>query len=145
MLQQLKDIGERALTTFVITFISLFGLSGAITMTATTAAAVGGLAAALSLIKNALTGVIAASNGGTWWQDMLERTMWTFIQVWIGLIVVNGTIAFSQWKITAIAAIPAALDVIKSVLASRVGDPDTAAFLRNPAVSYTPQHGTSTI
>lgn len=114
--------------TFIVAFIGLLPVSGAIDFTTAQVALAGGVAAALSLIKNLISQIAGTDTGATWWQDMLMRTLWTYVQTWIGVVVVNGTVDFHSFGPAAIACIPAALTVIKSYLASKVGDPDTAGF-----------------
>ena len=65
---------------------------------------------------------------------MLLRVMGTYVQTWIGLVVVIGadgtnTVDFTQMKPALLAAIPAALGVLKGYIASKFGDPSTAGFL----------------
>ena len=130
-----KDLGERVVVTFVLTFCGLIMVAGpALDLGAAQVALIGGLAAVLSLVKNLITELAGASNGATWWQDMLLRVMGTYVQAWIALVVVvsadgASTIDFSQFQPAALAAIPAALGVLKGWLASKFGDPNTAGFL----------------
>lgn len=124
-----KDLAERVVTTFLLTFIGLLATATVLDADSLQVAAISGVAAVLSLIKNIVTELAGASNGGTWWQDALLRTLWTYIQVYIGIVVVNGTLDIESLKPAAIAAIPAALGVLKGFLASRLTDPTTAGFL----------------
>jgi hypothetical protein len=132
-----KDIGERVVSTFVLTFAGLIMVAGpTLSLSASQVALMGAVAAVLSLVKNIITELAGASNGATWWQDMLLRVMGTYVQAWIALVVVvaadgSSTIDLSQFKPAALAAIPAALGVLKGYLASKFGDPDTAGFLTN--------------
>lgn len=130
-----KDLGERVVATFVLAFCGLIMVAGpSLDLGAAQVALIGGLAAVLSLVKNLITELAGASNGATWWQDMLLRVMGTYVQTWIALVVIvaadgSSTLDFSQFKPAALAAIPAALGVLKGYLASKFGDPDTAGFL----------------
>lgn len=129
-----KDLGERVVATFVLTFCGLIMVAGpTLDLDAAQVAFIGGVAAVLSLVKNLITELAGASNGATWWQDMLLRVMGTYVQAWIALVVVvsadGSTIDFTQFKPAALAAIPAALGVLKGYLASKFGDPNTAGFL----------------
>lgn len=130
-----KDLAERVVATFVLTFCGLIMVAGpALSLDGAQVALIGGIAAALSLVKNIITEIAGASNGLTWWQDMLLRVMSTYVQVWISLVVVvsadgTSTIDFTQLKPALIAALPAALGVLKGYIASKFGDPNTAGFL----------------
>lgn len=132
-----KDLGERLLTTFVLAFCGLIVLAGQANLTTAQVALVGALAAVLSLIKNLITTFADASNGATWWQDMALRVMGTYVQTWIGLVLVLApdgsatSIDFTQAQPALLAAIPAALGVLKGYVASKFGDPATAGFFSN--------------
>lgn len=55
----------------------------------------------------------------TFFYDLAERAISTYIQTLIGLLIVSGVTDFTAVKAAAIASIPAALSVVKSVLAER--------------------------
>lgn len=62
--------------------------------------------------------------------DLVERTASTYVEVLIGLLIASKvTLDISVLKTSAIAAIPAALAVLKGALAKKVGDSDTAAVV----------------
>ncbi len=60
--------------------------------------------------------------------DIAERTFWTYVQSFIGLLLASSVIDITTLKAAGVSAIPAALAVIKGFAASRVGD-NTAAAL----------------
>ena len=65
-------------------------------------------------------------------KSLIERTLWTIAQAAIGVLVVvtqNGSIPNQAWYAVPIAGAVAAL---KSFVASKVGDPNTAAFDKAP-------------
>jgi len=132
-----KDLGERLLTTFVLAFCGLIVLAGRADLTTAQVALVGALAAVLSLLKNLIATFAGASNGATWWQDMLLRVVSTYVQTWIGLVLVLGSdgtatgVDFTQAQPALLAALPAALGVLKGYVASKFGDPSTAGFFSN--------------
>ena len=71
----------------------------------------------------------------TFLRDTLERTVATYLEALLGLIIANGAglVTLDGVKSAAIAAIPAALAVLKSILASRVPNTVSAASLaKNP-------------
>lgn len=51
--------------------------------------------------------------------DLLERAVATYVQALIGLLIVSGVTDLAAVQSAAIAAIPAALSVIKSYIAER--------------------------
>ena len=55
----------------------------------------------------------------TFYRDLIERAASTYIQTLIGLLLVSGVTDLAVVQTAAIAAIPAALSVIKSALAER--------------------------
>lgn len=61
--------------------------------------------------------------------DLLERTVATYVEVVIGLLLVAGPLDLDKIEVSLVAAIPAALAVVKSALASRVGNKGDASLL----------------
>lgn len=78
---------------------------------------------------------------GKFFLDLLERAVFTYVETLLGLLIVVGTdtLDVSKAKVAAIAAIPAALSVVKSGLSSMVGTPGTASAL--PKGAEPPQGG----
>lgn len=66
--------------------------------------------------------------------DLAERVISTYLASLIGLLLADGfdLTSISALRAAAIAALPAALSVIKGVLATGIGDPNTAAILPRP-------------
>lgn len=60
--------------------------------------------------------------------DILERTLWTYVQAFLGMLLASSVLDVSTLKLAAVAALPAALAVVKGFAASRIGDPETAAI-----------------
>jgi|SRR5882724_6620003 len=123
MLAKLKDVAERVLSTFLSTVVGLFvamvianGIQG-VNLDAAEVWAVAGVAAALSVLKNAITELLGIANGGKSWQDAAERVLFTYAQVFLGLMLINGTVDFGNWKNALLSAFPAAFNVLKTVLA----------------------------
>lgn len=63
--------------------------------------------------------------------DMLERAIATYAVAFLGLLLADGVdlTSVSVLKAAAIAALPAGLTVVKSFLASFIGDTSSAALL----------------
>ncbi|GAA1919883.1 peptidoglycan-binding protein [Streptantibioticus ferralitis] len=75
--------------------------------------------------------------------DIAERTLATYLQTLLGLVIASGTtdlLSLSAWQAAAVSAIPAGLSVLKSSLGTVIGRQGTASWLplkRDPA---TPAH-----
>jgi hypothetical protein len=71
------------------------------------------------------------------WIDLLERTLRTYLQAFLGLVVasgfaVDGVVDLSLLTKAGIAAIPAGIAVLMSGLARFKGDPATASLVDAP-------------
>jgi hypothetical protein len=62
------------------------------------------------------------------YRDVLERAAWTAAQVFLATWVVTD---IQTLQTAAVAAVAAGISVIKSYLASKVGDPDSASVLKD--------------
>lgn len=65
------------------------------------------------------------------YRDLTERTIATYIQTFLGLLIASWTDAVdvSTLRSAAVAAIPAGLAVIKGFAARKVGTVDSASFV----------------
>ncbi len=61
--------------------------------------------------------------------DLAERVVATYIQSFLGLLLVADAIDIGAVKAALVAAAPAALAVVKGVLAKRLGDPESASVV----------------
>ena len=62
--------------------------------------------------------------------DLFERALATYVQAFIGFLVAGATeVNLSVIESAGLAAIPMALSVVKSMIASQVGDPATASLV----------------
>ncbi|MFB7470490.1 holin [Kitasatospora sp. NPDC056184] len=63
--------------------------------------------------------------------DLTERTAATYASAFLGLLLADtfDLTSIGALKAAAVAALPAALSVLKGALATRVGDPASAALL----------------
>ncbi|MFJ3793911.1 holin [Kitasatospora sp. NPDC090091] len=63
--------------------------------------------------------------------DLAERTLATYVVTLLGLLTASGfdLTDLGAMRAAAIAAIPAALSLVKGALATLVGDPNSAALL----------------
>jgi hypothetical protein len=71
------------------------------------------------------------------WVDAVERVVATYVEVFLGLIIGSAFVdsgKLNMGAITAagIAALPAALSLVKALVASRLGDPETASLVDAP-------------
>lgn len=64
-----------------------------------------------------------------WLIDTAERTAATFCEVFVAGLVAGGTLDLSTARSAALAAVAAALAVIKSALATRSGSSDSASLV----------------
>lgn len=70
-----------------------------------------------------------------WLRDTAERTLATYVEAFLGFLIAAVAITDlsslqAAGSAALFAAIPAALAVLKSAIAKRVGDPDSAALLK---------------
>ena len=71
----------------------------------------------------------------TWLRDTIERVVFTYLEALTGLLIANGTglVDVNGAKAAAVAAIPAALAVLKAALASKVsGTVSAASIAKDP-------------
>ncbi len=63
--------------------------------------------------------------------DVAERAFWTFLQAFLGVLLAGDMLDLSSGTLraAAIAGFAALLSLVKSVAATHVGDPGTAAVL----------------
>jgi hypothetical protein len=69
--------------------------------------------------------------GGRVYLDIAERALWTFLQAFIGVLIAGDMVDLSSGTLRAgaIAGVAAVLALVKSVAATRIGDPGSAATL----------------
>jgi hypothetical protein len=65
--------------------------------------------------------------------DLADRTFWTYVQTASGLVMADqfNWLSLDSWQAAAVAAVPAALAVVKGGIAKFVNDPETATFLKS--------------
>lgn len=70
-----------------------------------------------------------------WTADMLERTIATYVQTFVGLLIARPTfdVDWSTLKCLAVASLPAALAVVKAALVARVPAISPASVAPDPA------------
>lgn len=61
-------------------------------------------------------------------KDIIERTFWTAVQAFLAVFVITDV---SSLKSAGVAAAAAVIAAIKGLAASKVGDPESAAFLKS--------------
>ena len=64
-----------------------------------------------------------------WLRDTAERVISTYVQVLIGLLIVADAIDITVAKAAAVAALPAALAVLKAAVATRFDTNSPAGFV----------------
>lgn len=65
-----------------------------------------------------------------WAKSMAERAASTYVQAFLGLLIASPGINIDAIEAALIAAIPAALSVVKSSIAAFVGDKGTASLVK---------------
>ena len=118
---------EKVVLTYLEAFGALFVTSSTLGISTATAAAVAALPAALTVVANGIPQVSVNLPFGV---DLVFRTLRTYVVTFIGVLVAVPvfTLTVSSLRSAAIAAIPAALTVVKGLIARRIGA-DTAALL----------------
>ncbi|MFF4752644.1 hypothetical protein [Streptomyces sp. NPDC001270] len=61
--------------------------------------------------------------------DLAERTVATYLEAFLGLLLASSVVDLSTAKAAAVAAIPAGLAVVKGALSSLIGSSSSAAAL----------------
>ena len=72
-------------------------------------------------------------------RDLVERVLATYVQTFLGLLLasgfaVDGVVDLSLVVKAAVAAIPAALSLVKGIVARAVGDKESASLAGVPSV-----------
>lgn len=61
-------------------------------------------------------------------KDILERALWTAIQAFVAVYTVGGV---DELKSAGTAAVAAGISVIKGFVATKIGDPESAATIKS--------------
>lgn len=64
-----------------------------------------------------------------YWADLGERAAWTFLQAALAVFTVTG--GKDGMKAAAIAGVAAVLSMLKSLAASKIGNPDSASTVKS--------------
>lgn len=65
-----------------------------------------------------------------WAKGMAERAVATYVQTFLGLVIASPGLNIDAVEAALVAAIPAALSVVKSSIAAFVGDKGTASMVK---------------
>lgn len=135
-MKQLALAAEKIGTTYVEAVITLLLLGNIYDTGSVNVALVAAVPAGLT----AMLAFIPQPNGLPFYLDVLYRTGRTYAVTFIGFLVAMPVFAFdmAQWKAFAIAAVPAALTILKSALASKVGVTKAASVVDNPSAAILP-------
>lgn len=129
LLDRLKDMAERAVATFAEQFLGLLVLTGVGSIAGVQTAAAAGVATGLIVVKNVVTSLSNSTNSSNIYADVLLRTFFTYAAGFLGLVLTNGGVDYSNAKMAAVAAVPAALAVVKGFIGQFLGNRNTAAWL----------------
>lgn len=69
--------------------------------------------------------------------DLLERVAWTFVQGFLAFWIVTGDV---DWTTLSAAIIAGVISAAKAVLATQIGDKNSAATLPSPPDYAVPEH-----
>lgn len=128
----LLDLAERAATTYVEALLGFVLLASVLDVSALKAAAIAALPALFSVVKAAVYEFLKVRPRRSFAMDLLERTVGTYVVTFLGLVAVNpGEVA--TYRLAVVAALPAALAVVKGALAGRVGSPTNASLVELPS------------
>jgi len=119
---------EKVIATFVQAFVAGLIVGPAIDISTAQAAALAAIPAGLTVVANGLPLVPV---GLPFYVDLLLRTIRTFASSFLGFLIALPVFSLDYGVLQAAvaASIPAVLTVVKSGLASKVGDHETAALL----------------
>lgn len=122
---------EKTVATYVQVFIGLLLMSeysDVIRIDAGKAAAIAAIPAALTVVAN---GLPAVPIGLAFVPDLVFRTIRTYVASFLGLLLAVPVFNLSVDALQAamLGAVPAALAVVKGLVATHFGSPDTAALL----------------
>lgn len=122
----LADLAERAGWTAAQTFLAFLAASDALDVPTVQLAATAALAGFFAVVKFAATDWLRnGKRSGNWWVDMAERTGATFVEVFLAAVLVSpGELA--AYQSAYVAALAAAVAIIKSGVAQRVGKPSAS-------------------
>lgn len=122
----LADLAERAGWTALQTFLAFLAASEALDVPTVQLALTAALAAFFAVVKFAVTDWLRnGRRNANWWVDMAERTGATFLEVFLAAVIVApGELA--TYQNAYVAALAAAVAIIKSSVAQKVGKPSAS-------------------
>ena len=59
--------------------------------------------------------------------DIIERALWTAVQAFFAYVAVSGINSAKDWQAGAIAGVGAGFSVVKGIIATRIGNTDSAS------------------
>lgn len=127
LIRALAQLVEKAGWTAAQVFLGVIITAGALDATAAQAAAIAAFAAVFTLLANGLPQPVGELSFGV---DLLYRTTRTFGSGFFALIaaIPLTDLSIDGVKAAAVAAIPAALTILKGAIASKVGAPTPATL-----------------
>lgn len=125
------DLLERAATTYLEALIGFLLLASTLDVSALGAAALAALPALFSVLKAGIYEFLRVRPRRSFLAGLVERTIATYLVTFLGLVAVNpGDVA--TYRLAVVAALPAALAVLKGALGSRLGNPSDASVVALP-------------
>lgn len=126
----LADLLERATAQYLESFLGFLLMAQTLDVSVVGAAALGAIPAALSLVKNLLLELSGSSGPApSLWLDVLERAGVAYVVSLIALLLAAPVLTVGALQAAAVAAVPAALAVLKGFAAGFLGRRGSAAAL----------------
>lgn len=126
----LADLLERATAQYLESFLGFLLVAQTLDLSAVGVAALAAIPAVLSLVKNALLEL--TGRGGpapSFVVDVVERTAIAYVVSLLGLLIASPELSIGVLESAAVAALPAALAVLKGLAAGFLGRRGSAAAL----------------
>lgn len=124
----LLSLLEKAALTFLQVFVMTLSVGGALDVSTAQAAIIAGIGAAVTVIAN---GIPATVPDLPFWLDLALRTIRTYVAAFVAYLLALPALdlSYSTLAAASAAALPAVLAVVKGAVASRLGEPGSAALL----------------
>ncbi len=123
----LLSLLEKVALTFLQVFVTALMLGDSIDVSTAQAAIIGGVGAAVTVLANGIPAVVQLP----FWLDLALRTIRTYVAAFVAFLLALPILdlSYSTLAAASAAALPAVLAVVKGAVASKIGEPDSAALL----------------
>jgi hypothetical protein len=127
-MKYLAQLAEKAIATYIEAFLTVLVVGSTLDTSTAQAAAIAAIPAALTIVAN---GLPAVPSSLPFWVDAALRTVRTFTATFLGYLIALPIFSLNTSVLiaAATAGIAAGLTVLKTAVASHIGEPETAAVL----------------